>query len=104
MTRREYLTQLQEAGKMGKYDIEDYYTDAELNSNYFYMTWVKNKNGHWCRFDKVMKMADADVQEMIDQTQQEIPWNWTSQEYFENYAELHKTVYGEEFAPWVIDY
>lgn len=104
MTRREYMTQLYEDGKLEKWEIEEYYSEYELNSNTFYMPWVKNKNGHWCRFDKVMEMADTDVLEMIEEAEDNLPWKWTNQEYFENYAELHKTVYGEEFAPWVTDY
>lgn len=107
MTRREYLTQLQEAGKIAKYHIEDYYTEEELNSFEFMMVWVKNKNGHWCRFYKVMEMANEDIVKILDKTQDEIPWNWTkqtNQDYFETYAKMHKLIIGEEFEPWVNDY
>ena len=65
--------------------------------------FVKNKNGHWCRFYKVLEMADPDILEMMEEDD---PFFlvWSNQEFFENYSALHKIVHGVEFDPWINDY
>lgn len=66
--------------------------------------FVKNKNGHWCRFYKVLEMADSEILEMMEDDANGMLWVWSNQEFFENYAVLHKIVHGVEFDPWVNDY
>lgn len=65
--------------------------------------FVKNKNGHWCRFYKVLEMADSDILEMMEEDDP-LFLVWSNQEFFENYSALHKIVHGVEFDPWINDY